>query len=211
MSGSSVSSLNQPLRGDGKGRYRIHIVGNSGAGKSTLARELSAILNLPCILLDTIYWRPGWQEAPVDEFRTSVRAALDQDPRGWVVDGNYTSKLGDMVTGQATDVIWLDPPLVLYFPRLCWRTFLRLFWLAPQCSQGCEESLRKVFFSRDSIIWWCLTNHSVARKREGERYRVDGLHVGGKCRRLGGWGGELAAWKQAVREMVEREQMGSDS
>ena len=147
--------------------------------------------------------------------------------------------------GRASSALGLDPPLVLYFPRLCWRTLLRLFRVEEQCSAGCEESARKAFFSRESIILWyvvsllaslisvtlrwtpeilarrpcashritltahsrnrCLTNHSVARKREGERYRVDGVHVGGKRRRLGGWGGELAAWKQAVREMVELE------
>ena len=73
--------------------------------QSTLARELSAILNVPCILLDTIFWRPGWQRCPADEFRAAVRAALDQSPRGWVVDGNYTSKIGTMVTDAATDVI----------------------------------------------------------------------------------------------------------
>ena len=48
----------------------------------------------------------------------------------------------------------LDPPLVLYFPRLVLRTFLRLFRLAPPCSTGCEERASEVFFSRASIIWW---------------------------------------------------------
>ena len=130
---------------------------------------------MPCILLDTIFWRPGWQRCPADEFRAAVRAALDQSPRGWVVDGNYTSKIGTMVTDAATDVICepyrvsvsitsadgralsapgLDPPLVLYFPRLCWRTLLRLFRVEEQCSAGCEESARKAFFSRESIILW---------------------------------------------------------
>ena len=73
--------------------------------QSTLARELSDILNVPAIMLDTLYWDPGWRETPRDEFRDRVRAALNQNPRGWVVDGNYTSKLGGMVTDQTTDVI----------------------------------------------------------------------------------------------------------
>ena len=57
---------------------------------------------------------------------------------------------------------------------------------------------------RDSLtfIHRCLTQHSVVRKREAERYRIDGVHVGGKRRRIGGWGGELAAWKREVQEMV---------
>ncbi len=48
----------------------------------------------------------------------------------------------------------LDPPLLLYFPRLCWRTFLRLLGFVPPCTTGCEESLWDIFFSRESIIWW---------------------------------------------------------
>lgn len=39
------------------------------------------------------------------EFRTRVFAALNKDPRGWVVDGNYTKLLGPKVSNQATDVI----------------------------------------------------------------------------------------------------------
>lgn len=73
--------------------------------QSTLARELAAVLNVPCVLLDTIYWLPGWEELPRDDFRRAVRAALEQDPRGWVVDGMYTSALGTMVSDEATDVI----------------------------------------------------------------------------------------------------------
>ncbi|KAH9940378.1 uncharacterized protein BXZ73DRAFT_88638 [Epithele typhae] len=183
-----------PLRGNGSGEFRV----------STLARELAAVLGLPAIHLDTLFWDPGWQMCPVDEFRARVRAALDRSgPRGWIVDGNYTSRLGNMVGDAATDVIWLDPPLLLYFPRLCWRTLLRLLRIGDPCAPGCDESIREVFFSSESIIWWCLSNHWTVRKREGERYRTDGVHVGGNCRRIAGWGGELAAWKRDVRAMVE--------
>ncbi|KAI0708931.1 hypothetical protein C8T65DRAFT_649420 [Cerioporus squamosus] len=48
----------------------------------------------------------------------------------------------------------LDPPLALYFPRLCWRTLLRLLAIAPPRSTGCEESPREVFFSTNSILLW---------------------------------------------------------
>lgn len=99
-------------------------------------------------------------------------------------------------------LLGLDPPLILYFPRLCIRTFLRLFSLEPPCSPGCPESFREVFFSKKSIIWWCLSQHWVVRKREAENYQTDGLHVGGIRRRLGGWGGELERWKASVREMI---------
>ncbi|KAI1794236.1 AAA domain-containing protein [Ganoderma leucocontextum] len=191
-----------PLRGDGKGGYKVNIVGNSGAGKSTVAAELAAMLNLPCIHLDRLYWQPGWREPSPEDFRSRVFAALDEDPRGWIVDGNYTRLLGSKVSDEATDVIWLDPPLILYFPRLVYRTFLRLFRLAPPCSTGCEERASEVFLSRESIIWWCLTHHAIVRKHEAERYHTDGVHVGGKRRRIGGWGRELTVWKQEVQETI---------
>ncbi len=54
----------------------------------------------------------------------------------------------------------LDPPLILYFPRLVCRTFLRLFRLAPPCSLGCEETASQVFFSRESMIWWYVVMHT---------------------------------------------------
>ncbi len=148
------------------------------------------MLHLPCIHLDRFYWQPGWREASSEEFRASVSAALDEDPRGWIVDGNYTQYFGSMVSDEATDVICkprcsvyvsarlpfgpgsysrdllpplpgLDPPLILYFPRLLYRTFLRLFRLAPPCSSGCEERASEVFFSRESIIWWYVAAHAL--------------------------------------------------
>ena len=48
-----------------------------------------------------------------------------------------------------------------------------------------------------------LSHHRSTRKREAERHRLDGVHRGGKHRRIGGWGGELAAWKREVLDMVE--------
>ena len=63
------------------------------------------MLNLPCIHLDRFYWQPGWREASSEDFRSRVFAALDEDPRGWIVDGNYTRVLGTKISGEATDVI----------------------------------------------------------------------------------------------------------
>ncbi|KAM5530699.1 hypothetical protein V8D89_015623 [Ganoderma adspersum] len=198
----AVATSVPPLRGDGIGGYKVHVVGNSGSGKSTLALELAAVLGVPCIHLDRLYWQPGWREPRPEDFRSRVFAALKEDPYGWVVDGKYYGILGSKVTDEATDVIWLDPPLILYFPRLVYRTLQRLFRLTPPCSPGCEETVSQVFFSRESMIWCCLTHHSRVRKHEAELYYTDGVHVGGKRKRVGGWGRELAAWKQEVQEMI---------
>ncbi|KAI0088093.1 hypothetical protein BDY19DRAFT_891703 [Irpex rosettiformis] len=196
------TSLVPPLFGDGHGRYRIHIVGNSGVGKSTLGAELASTLGLPFMPLDKIYWKPDWETSSHEQLREIVREFLVQHKNGWIIDGNYRSALGHMVDTEATDTIWLDPPLALYFPRICVRTFRRLFRLDPPCSPGCEESIREIFFSRESILWWCLTNHMVVRKRERENFRTNGIHVGGTYRRIGGWGRELSVWKASVRDLA---------
>jgi len=200
-----------PLLGDGHGRYKIHLTGNSGVGKSTTAATLAATLGVPYISLDKLFWLPGWKKTPKDEFRAKIRAALDQSDRGWVLDGDYTKRLGDIVIKEATDIVWLDPPLLLYLPRLILRTVLRILRLRPQCSPGCYESVREVLFSKKSIVWWCLSNHWLDRRRNWAKMQQLGLgygtasdHVNRKMRRIGGWGGELTAWLNQVKYMASR-------
>ncbi|KAJ6475977.1 hypothetical protein C8R47DRAFT_1141922 [Mycena vitilis] len=199
-----------PLLGDGQRNYRVHVVGNSGAGKSTVGKQLADILGVPFIGLDTLFWNSGWHESTDDEMRAKVQQALANAPKGWVVDGNYTNKIGRLVADSATDVIWLDPPLLLYAPRLSLRTFLRLFRFQEDCSPGCPEQLSKMLFSKDSIIWFCISRHWFARKREGAKMAQIGLGIGSdigkqKMRRIGGWGGELRAWFADVKRMLKRE------
>ncbi|KAF7309432.1 hypothetical protein MIND_00314000 [Mycena indigotica] len=203
------------------GKYRVHIVGNSGklakrftgflnvffSTQSTTGRKLAEILGVPFISLDTLHWNPGWKASTGPEFHEKVQNALNAAPEGWVVDGNYSSKLGDLVDTNATDRIWLDPPLLQYLPRIILRTLRRLLRLGEPCSPGCNERFTEVFFSRDSIIWWCITHHSVVRKRETLNFAKMGLGVGSdltgrKMRRIGGWGKELEQWLGAVRHLV---------
>lgn len=191
------------------------------------------MLGVPYISLDALFWLPNWAETPREELRAKVQTAIDQSDRGWVVDGNYTARIGSLVQDEATDIICkafsssfclerslecrcynlfslcfvgLDPPLALYCPRLCVRTLGRLFGYTPPCSPGCPEQWSRVL-SRESIIWWCLTRHGFVRKREGPLLELDGVHVGGKRRRIGGWGKELAEWKEGVRGMLAQQQL----
>ncbi|KAJ7469582.1 hypothetical protein FB451DRAFT_1255057 [Mycena latifolia] len=196
-----------PLIGDAQGRYRVHVVGNCGSGKSTVGKALATLLDVPYICLDTLFWKPGWEKETNEQFRLNVEHALADAPHGWVVDGNYSRRIGTVVEDSATDVIWLDPPLALYFPRLVLRTFLRMLGRAEPCSPGCPERWRDVFFSQESMILWCLTHHALVRRREGTRMTRIGLRdgqrvEGQKMRRMGGWGGELRAWMRDVREMM---------
>ncbi|KAF9476790.1 hypothetical protein BDN70DRAFT_881982 [Pholiota conissans] len=201
-----MSSL-PPLLGDGHGRYRVQILGNSGSGKSTTGRALAELLGLPYISMDRLYWNPGWAQSSREEFEAKLRHALAQDPRGWVVDGNYASSGGIFVGEATTDIIWLDPPLYVYFPRIAWRTLLRLLRLGPSCSPGCDERFTEVFFSKDSILWWCLSQHWIVRRRNEERMKLIGLNSGSdvsnrRMRRFGGWGSDVKAWLNDVAAMV---------
>ncbi|KAJ6482606.1 hypothetical protein C8R45DRAFT_830635 [Mycena sanguinolenta] len=198
-----------PLLGDGRGNYRVHVVGNSGKLASTVGKRLADLLGLPFISLDAFFWKPGWEESTKEEMRARVEQRLSECPHGWVVDGNYTRRIGTIVVDTCTDVIWLDPPLALYLPRIIWRTLLRLLRLEESCSPGCPESVRKLF-SNESIVWWCITNHGRTRARETAKMARIGLGIGSdvegqKMRRLGGWGKELRMWLEDVKRMLQRE------
>ncbi|KAJ6564531.1 hypothetical protein B0H19DRAFT_1258959 [Mycena capillaripes] len=181
-----------------------------GGKVSTVGKQLADVLGVPYIGLDPLFWKPGWQQSTNDEMRKKVEQALENAPNGWVVDGNYKSRIGTIVGDNATDIIWLDPPLTLYLPRLILRTFLRMLRLQAPCSPGCPEMATEVFFSRDSIVWWCITHHRPVRERERARMAEIGIGVGSdvdgqKMRRIGGWGGELLAWFDGVKRMLQKE------
>ncbi|KAL1721637.1 hypothetical protein EV715DRAFT_194656 [Schizophyllum commune] len=199
-----------PLLGDGKGTYRILVVGNSGWRLiTTLSRKLSTLLGVKHLSMDTLWWKPGWQTSTREEFQDELRKFFrENEEHGWIIDGNFTSQSGGLPRAEATDVIWLDPPLVLYFPRLLIRTVQRLLSLVEPCSEGCDETWSEAFFSKNSILVWCLSQHWILRERETNNLRLTSVDNGTevtnrKMRRLGGWGGEQEAWLKAVEELVK--------
>jgi adenylate kinase family enzyme len=136
---------------------RVAVRGGTGSGKSTFARELARRLDLPYVELDALHHDPGWREASAEVLRARVEAALD-DERGWIVDGNYDSKLGTLVLDRAELVVWLDLPLRVKLPRLLRRTVRRartgeVLW------NGNRETWRGSFLSRDSILLWAVRTH----------------------------------------------------
>ena len=101
----------------------------------------------------------------------------------------------------------LDPPLLLYYPRLIIRTFLRLVGLAEPCSPGCFESFSDVFLSRDSIVWWTIRYHWEDRRRN--QAKLDKVNLEdrrtvshSRMRRIGGWGHDLKEWLRSVENLV---------
>lgn len=104
---------------------RILVKGASGAGKSTLGSQLAARLDLPWVELDSLHHGPNWSAASATELQARVLATLDDD-RGWVVDGNYDSKLGPLLWDRAQLITGLDLPLTTKLLRLARRTAGRL-------------------------------------------------------------------------------------
>lgn len=142
---------------------RLAIKGSSGAGKSTLGRALARKLDLPYIELDALHHGPAWSAASSEELRARVLALLD-DERGWVVDGNYDSKLGTLVLDRADLIVWLDLPLPTKLARLARRSARR--WLTRQeLWNGNRETLRALFCGTDALFAWAVRAHSASRRK----------------------------------------------
>ena len=137
---------------------RINVVGVSGSGKSTFAKQLAYTLNFPYIEMDALYWRPHWQEASTQEFLQQITSALKRDR--WVLDGNYHSKTVAHKWQRADTVIWLNYGFCRTLWQVCWRCVQRA-WTKQELwpGTGNKESFYRSFFTRDSVIWWMLTNY----------------------------------------------------
>jgi adenylate kinase family enzyme len=140
---------------------KISVRGTSGSGKTTFAAELARRLEVAHVELDALHHGPNWSEPSAEEFRARVEPLLEQD--GWVIDGNYESKLDDLVTRAAGTVVWLDLPLRVSLRRLWRRTRERIrddieLW------NGNKESWRGALFGWDSLFVWAIRSHFRRRR-----------------------------------------------
>jgi adenylate kinase family enzyme len=148
---------------------RILVIGTTGSGKTTVAGRLARARGLPHIELDALHWEPNWQEAETAVFQRRVRTALDAAPDGWVVDGNYFTKVEPITTAAADTLVFLDLPLPLVLGRLVRRT-IRRWRTREELWSGNREHLRALF-TRDSLLLWALRSHR--RNRSRFRQRID--------------------------------------
>ena len=142
-------------------RSRIAVVGASGNGKTTLARALATRLGVPHVELDALHHGPNWSAPSAEEFRAIVLPHLERD--GWVVDGDYSSKLGDSVLERAETVVWLDQPLPLILWRLWPRTYRRIR-RGEELWNGNRESWRGAFWGRESLFVWTIRTYFKKRR-----------------------------------------------
>lgn len=146
----------------------VSVVGGSATGKTTFSLDLARRLGVPHVELDALHHDADWQEAPADVLQERVEAALAAAPEGWVVDGNYHGKLGTMVLERADTVVFLDLPFRTALRRVSWRTFRRIL-SGEELWNGNRESLRTAF-SRESIVWWVVTQHRSHRTKWPARF-----------------------------------------
>jgi adenylate kinase family enzyme len=151
---------------------RVNVKGISGSGKSTFARALAGRLGVPYVELDALHHGPDWTEASAEELQARVREAMDAAPDGWVIDGNYESKLGETVLAAADTIVWLDLPLWLTLRRLWRRTHTRirdgvLLW------NDNRESWRTAVLGRDSLFVWAVRTYFRHRREWPRRFAGD--------------------------------------
>jgi adenylate kinase family enzyme len=142
-------------------------MGGSCVGKTTFSRALASRLGVPHVELDALHHDPGWQEAPAEVFQERVLAAFDAAPDGWVADGNYRAKLGELVLERADTAVLLEPPLGVAFRRSLRRTIVRTI-TREELWNGNREQIR-FLFTRYWIPWWVLRTHRHYSREIPER------------------------------------------
>jgi adenylate kinase family enzyme len=142
---------------------RVAVVGVSGNGKTTFAKRLAATLDVAYTELDALHHLPGWVEASDEDFRRDVVAVMKRSD-GWVLDGSYRQKLGDLVFTRADTIVWLDQPLPLVLRRLITRAVKDIV-TKRDLFNGNRQTWRFAFWGRDSLVGYAIRQH-FRRRRE---------------------------------------------
>lgn len=171
---------------------RMVVLGTSGAGKTTLARALARRLSVPHIELDEHYWLPDWQERSIPDFRARVDEATQAE--SWVVDGNYRSKVEDLIWPRATHLVWLNYSYPTIMSRVMRRTVRRVFLRTRMWSAQNREDFAKSFLSRDSVIYWAATTYHERRRHFREIFDHPNTALSANVQRV-----ELTTPRQTVR------------
>jgi adenylate kinase family enzyme len=143
---------------------RVSIVGTSGSGKSTLGKALAARIGAGFLELDSVFHQPGWVPLPVEEFRRRVGDAVAAER--WVIDGNYSSQVRDLIWARADTVVWLDLPRRTVMRQIIWRSVRRAAG-RTELWNGNRERWRNLFSldKDESVIAWAWQSHARNRTR----------------------------------------------
>jgi energy-coupling factor transporter ATP-binding protein EcfA2 len=144
------------------GCERIVVVGRTGSGKTTLARQLAAVIQVPHVELDSLYFGPEFSTAPLALLRERTTAAL-ADNR-WVTDGNKRA-VRDLVWPRADTIVWLDYSLGVSL----WRLAKRARWRTGQLSAEAARTGRRAGLPRQLLaaargVLTALRSHAGQRR-----------------------------------------------
>ncbi|MCC3356078.1 topology modulation protein [Bacillus sp. REN16] len=125
---------------------KIMVIGiSAGVGKSTFAQKLGNKTGIDVHHLDSYFWKPGWVEAPHEEFKAAQEEILTND--SWIIDGNY-SKTFELRAEQADTIIYLELPRYQCLYQVLKRYVTHIGKKRPDL--GCTEKIDWEFIK---FIW----------------------------------------------------------
>ena len=147
---------------------RVRVVGVSGAGKSTIGAALAERLGVPLLELDEVFHGPGWVGRTDDEARARVDAFLAGPGRdGWVVDGNWNSRVGDWFDA-ADATVWVDPPRRVSTARVVRRTLWRALTRAELWNGNRERPSNLLSLDPErNVVLWSWRSYDEYQQRYG--------------------------------------------
>jgi adenylate kinase family enzyme len=174
---------------------KIAVMGGSCSGKTTLAGLAAERLGVPHVELDALHHGPNWHEATAEELQARVAAALD-GLDGWVVDGNYLTKLGTTIVDQADTIIWLDVPRRVWLPRMWRRTTRRIRDGTELWATGNRETWPNFLFKWNGLLLYELRRHNRRRREMAALYPRNVVRLRTPD--------EAERWLSSLREAEER-------
>lgn len=146
---------------------RVIIIGCGGAGKSTLARQLGERTGLPVVHLDKLFWKPGWEEMPKEEFDQIIRRELEKET--WIMDGNFDRTLPERIKRSDT-VIYLDFSRMTCLLGVLKRVVTTYGKVRPDMGEGCPERIDLEFLK---WVW----NFNKNKRQKNYRLLNEATHA----------------------------------